>query len=79
MVKGEASLMDSKKISWHEKVYALYKGDQFITDGTIHEIHKATGKTITYLRWMTYPYYRNVRGTGPNRLQLVSLDDEEGE
>ena len=64
------------KIPWHKRIYALYKGDQFITDGTIREIHRETGKTINFLKYMTYPIYEKRCGNGPNRLRMISLDDD---
>lgn len=65
------------KLKWNEKVYALYKGEKFITDGTIPEIHQATGKSIIFLKYMTYPSYDKKRGQGPNGLKMVPLDDDE--
>ena len=63
------------KIPWHKRVYALYKGDQFITDGTIREIHRETGKSINFLKYMTYPTYEKRCVNGPNRLRMISLDE----
>jgi hypothetical protein len=66
------------KIPWHKRIYALYKGEKFISEGTIREINRNTGKSIDFLRYMTSPYYNNVRcGDSPGRLRMVSLDDEE--
>jgi hypothetical protein len=64
------------KIPWYKKIYALYKGDQFVTDGTIREISRKTNKSIDFLRYMTYPIYGKRCGDSPKRLRLVPLDDE---
>lgn len=63
------------KIPWHKRIYALYKGEQFIAEGTIREISKATGKTIDFLKYMTYPIYEKRSENGINRLKMISLDD----
>lgn len=65
------------KIPWHKREYALYKGDNFITIGTIRQISKDTGKSVDFLRWMTYPTYEKRSENGNNRLKLVRLDEEE--
>lgn len=64
------------KIPWHKRIYALYKGDDLICDGTIREISRKTGKTVDHLKWMTYPTYAKRIEGRPNRQVLVSLDDE---
>ncbi len=38
-------------------IYALYKGEQNLADGTLAEIAMKTGKTYNTLKWMTYPSY----------------------
>lgn len=64
------------KIPWHKRIYALYKGEQFITEGTIREISKNTGKSINFLKYMTYPIYAKRCGAGPNRLRMIPLDED---
>ncbi|CAM4359408.1 hypothetical protein BAMA_16195 [Bacillus manliponensis] len=64
-------------ISWREKIYALYKGERFITEGTIQEIHEQTNKSISFLRYMTAPVYEKRCGDSVKRLRLIPLDDEE--
>ena len=64
------------KIPWHKRIYALYKSDQFITEGTIREISRVTNKSIDFLKYMTYPIYEKRCGDSPKRLRMVSLDDE---
>lgn len=39
-------------------IYALYKGEQNLADGTLAEISRKTGKTYNTLKWMTYPSYK---------------------
>jgi hypothetical protein len=64
------------KIPWHKRIYALYKGEVFLTEGTIREISRATGKTVDHLKWMTYPAYMKRCENSPKRLRLISLDEE---
>lgn len=62
---------------WHQRIYALYKGEVFMTEGTIREISRNTGKSVDFLRWMTYPTYAKRCGDSPKRLRLISLGEEE--
>lgn len=34
------------------KLYALYRGEENLCDGTIREIHEKTGLSLKYLNWM---------------------------
>jgi len=63
------------KIPWHKRIYALYKGDEFVSEGTIREISKRTNKTVDFLRYMTYPIYEKRCGDSMKRLKLIPLDD----
>lgn len=63
------------RIPWHKRVYALYKGEEYIADGTIRELSRKTGKSVGWLRWMTKPAYQRRVEASKKRLQLVSLDD----
>ncbi|HFJ9381206.1 TPA: hypothetical protein ACGW65_005733 [Bacillus paranthracis] len=65
------------KIPWNERVYALYKGDQFLTDGTILEISKGTNKSLDWLRYMLTPSYEKKRENSINCLRLIQIDDED--
>ncbi|MCR5176645.1 MAG: hypothetical protein K6C05_07305 [Anaerovibrio sp.] len=38
-----------------QKIYAYYRGDKNICDGTIREIQKKTGLNWDYLQWMKCP------------------------
>ena len=64
------------KIPWHKRLYALYKGDLFIADGTIEEISDKTGKSTDHLRFMNTPAYAQRSVGSKNKLALVSLDDD---
>lgn len=37
------------------KIYALYKGDEYVTDGTLDEIAEKTGLKKSSLKWMKAP------------------------
>ena len=47
----------SLKDSWKNKVFALYKGDNFIADGTVFEIAEKTGKPVSAIKTLMYPSY----------------------
>ncbi|GAB6614091.1 MULTISPECIES: hypothetical protein [Bacillus] len=65
------------KIPWNERIYALYKGEQFLVDGTILEISKGTNKSLAWLRYMLTPSYDKKRLNSVNCLRLILLDDED--
>lgn len=64
------------------RIYALYKGEQNLADGTLAEIARKTGKTYNALKWMTYPSYkkrlqeRSHRSHRSGVLELVDLGEE---
>ncbi|CAH1857561.1 hypothetical protein [Convivina praedatoris] len=60
-----------------DRIYALYKGDEYICDGTITEIARKTGKKPNYLQYMTTKTYEKRISRGKNRLQMVELDEGE--
>lgn len=60
-------------------IYALYKGEQNLADGTLAEIARKTGKTYNTLKWMTYPSYKKRLQEQSHRsgvLELVDLGEE---
>lgn len=60
-------------------IYALYKGEQNLMDGTLAEIAQRTGKTYNTLKWMTYPsYQKRIRQKNHKIgiLELVDLGEE---
>lgn len=73
--------MATKIKSKSERVWALYKGDEFIADGTPREIARKTGKTFDHLMFMTRPTYAKRALTDKKyktkgRLKMVELEDE---
>jgi hypothetical protein len=40
------------------RIFAVYKGDQYLMDGTLREIAEARGITLSSAKFMTYPSYR---------------------
>jgi hypothetical protein len=40
------------------RIFAVYKGDQYLMDGTLQEIAAARGIALNSARFMTYPSYR---------------------
>ncbi|BEP28796.1 hypothetical protein [Helicovermis profundi] len=62
-----------------EKEYALYKGDNFITLGTISDIANHQGvlkATINFLKTKAYIKRLSERKNSENSRILISLDDE---
>lgn len=59
-----------------ERIWALYKGDEFISVGTIDEISKETGKSFDNLMFMTRPSYMKRKSAG-NKSQLYEVEDDE--
>ena len=62
-----------------DRQYALYKGDEFIAEGTPREIAKKTGKTFDSLMFYTTPAYgRRVEKANSPWLEMVEIeyDDE---
>lgn len=60
-------------------IYALYKGEQNLADGTLEEIARKTGKTYRSLKWMTYLIYKRriqQRIHKVGALELVDLGEE---
>lgn len=61
-----------------EKIYACYKGDEYLCDGTLKEIHKKTGFSLGTLNWSRYPSAK-IRASGVNRIIVINIDDVEEE
>lgn len=48
-----------KQQHWSKGIYALYKGEELIADGTIPEIAEKTGRTVEGLKYMRTLAYEN--------------------
>lgn len=65
-----------------KNIYALYKGEKFITEGTKEEIAKVQGckvKTISFLATNVYKRRmkaRKYKHCKPNHLILIKIDEE---
>lgn len=64
-------------------IYALYRGDEYLMDGTLDEIAAKRGCKRSTLQWMLYPTYRKRYLEGRRKdgrphvcLALTRLDDE---
>ncbi|CAK1237819.1 hypothetical protein [Fructobacillus cardui] len=66
----------AERIKKADRVWALYKGDDFITSGTIYEIAKTTGKRFDSLMLMVRPSYKKRKDLG-NKLQMYEVDEDE--
>ena len=59
------------------KIYALYKGEDLLADGTIKEISEQTGKKIKHLKWLTKPSYKRRCKPNGKSMQMILLEDDE--
>jgi len=60
-----------------EKIYALYKGEQNLMDGTLEQIARARGISYETARFMTSPVYKKrVENAKRGRLELVEITEE---
>lgn len=66
-----------------KQVFALYRGDEYVMDGTINEIAAKRHVKKETLLWMLSPTYqrrlarKRKDGKPRNMIALVMLDDEE--
>jgi hypothetical protein len=64
-------------------IYALYRGDTYLMDGTLEEIAEKRGVKRVTLQWMLRPSYAKRYLSPPKRvpkrqcLTLTRLDDDE--
>lgn len=58
-----------------KKIYALYKGEEILADGTIKEIAEKMGIKEKSLRFYRTPTYQHRAKNGKNRRALVRLYD----
>lgn len=58
------------------KIYAVYKGEEFITTGTLQELAEYFGVAYGTIKFMTTPAYRRRCKGGKNRRELFLLDDD---
>lgn len=58
------------------KIYALYKGDEYIADGTLEELAEKTGKKLASLEWMMTPAAKKRRKDGGESQELVYIGGE---
>lgn len=68
------------RVSKRKREFALYKGDTFLTAGTLEEIAEERGVKTETIEYYRYPVAqrRNPSKSGKcNRLVLKPLDDEE--
>lgn len=63
----------NKRTKWKELILALYKGEEFICDGTIYEISEKTGYTYGYLRNLVHGITQSKTNNG---MYIVKLDED---
>ncbi|MGT2802968.1 hypothetical protein Javan253_0026 [Streptococcus phage Javan253] len=57
-----------------EKIYALYKGDNFIADGTVKEIAQAIGVKPSTVQFYASPCYAR-RTSEKKGLRLIKIEE----
>lgn len=57
--------------------YALYKGEELLSVGTMREIAAETGKTLNNVIGMRTPTYKKRRANSLKALLLVELSDDD--
>jgi hypothetical protein len=55
-------------------IFAAYKGDRFIAEGTSRELAKALGVKIETIYFYRSPAYAR-RGSGKNRMVVIRVED----
>lgn len=63
----------------NNKMYALYKGDQFLFIGTMKEIAEHRGVQLETIRFLNTPAYKKRSKYQHEPLILISAEDDEGE
>lgn len=58
------------------KIYALYKGDKFIYEGTKIQIAYQRGVKVRTIEFLLTPTYKNRRKNSNNSLKLIEIKGE---
>ena len=64
---------------WEREVYALYKGDSLIADGTVFEIAEITQHRVEQLKYYAGQYYKRKSNDNRILLEYLGLDGEDDE
>ena len=64
----------SSSDSMSKAIFAAYKGDRFIAEGTSRELAKALGVKIETVYFYRSPAYAR-RGSGKNRMVVIRVED----
>lgn len=73
-MKGEfLSLETAKRLAKkNKKIYALYKGEELLSTGTMQEIASDLGVRVSTIKFYKSPVYKK-RGKGKNRRELIEI------
>ena len=66
---------ETKVVEKPPKIYAYYKGNEFIAKGTVAEISKRTGMPIKTLKFFTYPCYHKRSKPDGNWSKMILLEE----
>lgn len=59
-----------------KRIYAVYKGDEFLCDGTTEEICNQLNITLNTFRYYRTTFWNN-RSKGNNHRVIVRIDDDD--
>jgi hypothetical protein len=65
---------NTRSDSMSKAIFAAYKGDRFIAEGTSRELAKALGVKIETVYFYRSPAYAR-RGNGKNRMVVIRVED----
>lgn len=66
--------MNIRSDSMGKAIFAAYKGDKFIAEGTSRELAKTLGVKVETIYFYRSPAYAR-RGSGKNRMVVIRLED----
>lgn len=72
--------MKGKRNFYNKHIYAAYRGDDYVMDGTLEELCKALGRTRRNLMWCLAPSSKKRQARQKmtkRRLTLVRVDDDD--
>lgn len=70
------SIKNQKKHDWNKEIYALYKADESIADGTIYEIAAKTGKSVQLVKFYTSNAYKKRASENALVMEYLGNEDE---
>ena len=66
-----------KKRDWDNEVYAAYKGDEFLTVGTVREIADELNIKVETAKFYSFPAYQKRSENNKNRIVLTLIEGDD--